>query len=898
MNSNEEVNSNELPLEYQVFALSFQDPDAIKHFAEHLPIKAVGALDNSLGLKEFYSTLLSYYDVTKSAPIDPIGFRSWLETETDLYAAINELVGIDAFMDTIINLKVSNPEQISAILKSRANKKAQIDALGELQTVLNNKTNKTEGDAERIEELTQRIRQLEHSVGFNPLEGLTSTEDIKNGIDDIFAVPNFLPTPYKAYNKALAYSAENGGYVRGAVHAVVATSGSGKPLSIETPILMSTGRYKRLGDIKAGDSIVNSKGMADKVLAVHEQGLLDCIKITTRSGRTVISARDHGFLTSTGEWVEAKDLTLDHKLVIPSTIVDHGQHKQNELMRLVGYVIGDGAITSGNQNITCFDEGVLNDLQSIVPTLGYKLRHVTRGRYDILVSKGLNKVGDLTDRETDILYCIGLGSSSYNDIAEALSVSYNTVGVGLVGLRKKLGVRFFDDLEEEAKKITWTYNDPKRAQPIVKMLDTLGVRGGSHTKSIPDWVYESSHENIGHLLGAYFSADGYVSHPREKLKGRGGKQTPTIELYSVQKDLLESTQRLLAKLGIHSRLSAKRGQYLNETHWSWRLTISNPIDVSIFSRKVYLAGDKLDRLNGWSVPELVHSDYIVDGITYLEEVGQNECRCLTIEEDHTFLANDLVVHNSTLTKNLCNHWLDLGYKVLFINYEETRNHWEKILLSQIIEKNVYAHYDEWSDDEKTLYRQRFCDKLDEWGDRLKIRHSPDSSYYHDLERWLRDIINDGTWIPDIIVIDTIQSLITKGTGPRWGDYETIMINLERLAKDFDAAVVVTAQQNNDAVKENREIVKQSDIGGGVTIVQKCSIITVITEPVMAGVPQLVEGQSVMQLQIPKNRITGKVVVSNMPTILYDDESKSYKDHVPTREELELNRTYEELLQDI
>lgn len=463
-----------------MFALSFTETGAIEYFSENLPVKAIGTLDNSLGLKEFYGTLLNYFNVTKVSPIDPIGFRSWLETETDLYAAINELIGIEAFMDTILKLKVSNPEQVSAILKSRANKKTQIDALGELSTLLRAENNPN--NDEKVRELTAKIHQLQTSVGYSPLEGLVTTQDIKNNLEDVFDIPDFLTTPYRSLNAALSYSADNGGLPRGAVTAVTATSGSGK---------------------------------------------------------------------------------------------------------------------------------------------------------------------------------------------------------------------------------------------------------------------------------------------------------------------------------------------------------------------------------------------------------------------------------STLVKGLCNHWLDQGLNVLFINYEETRNHWEKILLSQVIGKNVYAHYEHWSEDERAMYREQFEAKLDEWGDCLKVRHSPDSSYYHDLERWLRDIINDGTWMPDVVVIDTIQSLITKSGGPRWGDYETIMINLERLAKDFDAAFIITAQQNNDRVKENREIVKQSDIGGGVTIVQKSSIIIAITEPALAGhnAPRD-DNKILMQLQIPKNRITGRMVISNMPTILYDDDSKSYVEHIPTANELELVSTYQEMLETI
>ena len=55
---------------------------------------------------------------------------------------------------------------------------------------------------------------------------------------------------------------------------------------------------------------------------------------------------------------------------------------------------------------------------------------------------------------------------------------------------------------------------------------------------------------------------------------------------------------------------------------------------------------------------------------------------------HTILAQS-GKGKSTFCKSLCNHWLDEGYTVLFINYEEVQNHWERILFTQVIGENIY-----------------------------------------------------------------------------------------------------------------------------------------------------------------------------------------------------------------
>jgi replicative DNA helicase len=228
---------------------------------------------------------------------------------------------------------------------------------------------------------------------------------------------------------------------------------------------------------------------------------------------------------------------------------------------------------------------------------------------------------------------------------------------------------------------------------------------------------------------------------------------------------------------------------------------------------------------------------------------------------------------STFCKSLCNHWLDQGYSVLFVNFEEAQNHWERILFTQVIEKNVYAKAESWSESERKTYAKIYQEKLESWGDGLMVRHDPDTPYFDDLEMWFRDVMGHNEKMPDIVVIDTIQSLFTKASGPRWAEFEQMMVRLEKLAKDMDTAMIVTAQQNANAMKEKREVINQSDTGGSITIQQKSSV-TMFLTPLSEDSDDSVD-PDLMQLQIPKNRITGGTFIMNPPMVKYVDESKSY-----------------------
>jgi len=219
---------------------------------------------------------------------------------------------------------------------------------------------------------------------------------------------------------------------------------------------------------------------------------------------------------------------------------------------------------------------------------------------------------------------------------------------------------------------------------------------------------------------------------------------------------------------------------------------------------------------------------------------------------------------------------------MYVNFEEAIGHWERILMTQIIGKNVYSESSNWSQSEKKEFISQFKNRLNSWGDRLMVRHDPDTPYFEDLEFWLRDLIGHPDKMPDIVIIDTIQSMFTRGNGkgkPRWGEFEEMMVKLEKLARDMNCVLIITAQENANRMKEKREVVQQSDTGGSLAIQQKCAVTIFITEKRLISDDET-EDEHIMQLQIPKNRITGSAFMYDPPLVRYNDEKKIYEDYEP------------------
>lgn len=332
-------------------------------------------------------------------------------------------------------------------------------------------------------------------------------------------------------------------------------------------VLMGDGSRKPLREIQVGDTVVTHRGRPRTVTAVHEQGILPVVTITTHAGRIVTAALDHPFLTPS-EWVNAGNLSVGDTLaVVPSPQTIAVATLTPEAARLMGYFIGDGntmaSITSLAAAITCFDETEARDIEHCAKSLGFTYRWTPR---------------------------------------QVVTLS--------------TGVR--------------------------QWLRLHGLAGGtSRTKRVPVELFTQPPGIIAEFIGAYFACDGTVS------KRGGARPDARVEFNSVSRDLLGDIQHLLLRLGVATTLGPKNGTYEGEPYVSWRLLIRRQNDVCRFRDVVPIHNAKAQTLANWPLRR-TQSDgpFLTDEISGVERDGEAACRCMTVGEDHTSTAEDLVVHKS------------------------------------------------------------------------------------------------------------------------------------------------------------------------------------------------------------------------------------------------------------
>ena len=196
-----------------------------------------------------------------------------------------------------------------------------------------------------------------------------------------------------------------------------------------------------------------------------------------------------------------------------------------------------------------------------------------------------------------------------------------------------------EHIREIADRLGFTISGPHGAYSyhlgggVKQWLRAVGIAASSsYTKRVPQWVFRAPNQRIAEFLAAYFACDGTTSPDGNNS-----------EFYSVSRNLLLDTQHLLLRLGIQSTLKAKRGRINGEVHHSWRLRIEN---AALFAKLMlpHLRSVKADRLRlATGVGRFGTGDHV----TLIEPIEPTACRCLTVDEDHTFTYQDLVVHNST-----------------------------------------------------------------------------------------------------------------------------------------------------------------------------------------------------------------------------------------------------------
>ena len=170
-------------------------------------------------------------------------------------------------------------------------------------------------------------------------------------------------------------------------------------------------------------------------------------------------------------------------------------------------------------------------------------------------------------------------------------------------------------------------------------------------KHVPADVFRQSEKSIAEFLRVLFTGDGSVFLQNKKRK------TPTvvIEYSSASRRLCEDIQHLLLRFGIRGTLREK----LAKGKMYHKYTVHRKADISRFFDTIgFVTGSFKDTFYKESVSRYVDhpatveqvANVVPDKIVSIVAVGEEEVYDIEVPRLHNFVAENLIVHNSTYAR--------------------------------------------------------------------------------------------------------------------------------------------------------------------------------------------------------------------------------------------------------
>lgn len=355
---------------------------------------------------------------------------------------------------------------------------------------------------------------------------------------------------------------------------------------------VGAGRRRRadeLGEFHVAAVDVDAKQVVARASNSFASGRKPCVRVTLRGGQQIVLSEDHPVLTSRG-WVEAAKLSMADVVATPARMPAplSPLAVSDDEVKLVAYLLGDGGCTQTSTTFTNADPRLLKEFADIVERLG--------------------------------------DPSQYDKYHQWLS---------------KTGV-------VETKSQTSGKATSVRARGVAHIVKAYGLREHSRDKRVPAEFYGLSDEQVALFLNRFLACDGTIT----------AKSPQMIEVTLASEGLVDDLRFLLLRLGVPSRKYKKTAGYrlpdgTRKTFMAWRLRVFGQNIKKLLAATGPILG-KEERsaaaVDSLCVPGPTkfrqEGDLIWDRLKSVESVGECDVFDLSVDRDHNFIGNGVVLHNT------------------------------------------------------------------------------------------------------------------------------------------------------------------------------------------------------------------------------------------------------------
>ena len=398
---------------------------------------------------------------------------------------------------------------------------------------------------------------------------------------------------------------------KGEFHLYIGAPKAGKCIGEDELVLLPNGQRKRIADVvKDKDPHVlafdeaTGKLRKAKIANHWDNGKKRCIRITTRSGRSITVTPEHPFFTPNG-WQPAGELDESDFVAVPISIPGLGSAVyEKHKLRLLGYFIADGNLTSTTVAFTKYppEKAIREDFE-----------------------KCIHLMGDVITWNKENTSCSVISTSKTH-----------------------------------------------RSNHTREWLKEVGLFGKpAKEKTIPDFIFQLTDECIVEFLMAYFSCDSDIG------KKEFGYSAANYRLVS-------DINHLLIRLGIFSRIKhttptfkGKRLPGYGEAFIHGRKNLLKFLALftnftggkkkrigALRSNLALMADDR----NHHNTKHL-SDDVLFDKVASVTNAGMIHTYDLTVDDYHTFVAEDMVAHNTWWLVHMAKRGIIHRKKVVYLTLE-------------------------------------------------------------------------------------------------------------------------------------------------------------------------------------------------------------------------------------
>jgi DNA repair protein RadA/Sms len=209
-----------------------------------------------------------------------------------------------------------------------------------------------------------------------------------------------------------------------------------------------------------------------------------------------------------------------------------------------------------------------------------------------------------------------------------------------------------------------TRDKADRIASIARYLDNIGLRYSTAAdKAVPQCIFKLPREQLALFLKILFSCDGSIFISNGK--------SPGISYATISRQLAEDVKHFLLRFGLVAHICTKMQHVNQQAHTSYELQILGVSDVKLFLDEIGIYGREDGYPHDARLRALTYGDVYWDEIASMEPAGEEVVYDLSIENNPNFVANGLIVHNSTIILEIAALIANEHGNVLYVSGEES-----------------------------------------------------------------------------------------------------------------------------------------------------------------------------------------------------------------------------------